>query len=400
MKILLLENISLTAKKSLENVGYDVTIFKENIEDDKILSQIKNTDILGIRSRSQITKEIILQAPQLKAIGCFCIGTNQVDLDFAKIKGIPVFNAPFSNTRSVAEMVLGEIIILSRNIHIRNLELHRGVWSKVASGSFEIRGKVLGIVGYGRIGSQLGIIAESLGMQVIYYDIERKLSLGNATECDNLEKLLSKSDFVSLHVPETPQTKNLISKRELLQMKKGAKLINASRGNVVAIDDLVEALKSEHISSVAIDVFPQEPKDNNDPFKSELIKFDNALLTPHIGGSTIEAQENIAIEVCDKFINFIKNGSTVGAVNFPQTSLQKSKDSASRILHVHKNTPGMLEKINNVFAKNNLNISSQILQTEGDIGYAIIDSSSIINKEIELSLEKIENTINTRVIKN
>ncbi len=398
MKILLLENISSIAKNLLEKAGHEVLTFKTSIDDPSIAKELQNVEVLGIRSRSQLTKEVLSKCTKLQAIGCFCIGTNQVDLDFAQLQGIPVFNAPFSNTRSVAEMVLGEIIILCRNIHIRNAELHRGIWNKVATGSVEVRGKTLGIVGYGRIGSQLGILAEGLGMNVIYYDIERKLSLGNATECQSLEQLLSSSDIVSLHVPQTPQTKNMITKKELSQMKQGAKLINASRGNVIVIEDLVEALKSEHISSVAIDVFPREPKDNSEPFTSPLIEFEQALLTSHIGGSTIEAQENIAIEVGEKMIDFIKTGSTTGAVNFPQAFLAKSKNSMLRIVHIHQNTPGMLEKINNVFAKNGVNIISQILQTEGDVGYAIIDISHAIDEKIITELTKISNTIKARVI--
>lgn len=398
MKILLLENISTIAKNLLEKAGHEVHSFKTSIEDPSIVKELANAEMLGIRSRSQVTGEVLAKCQKLQAIGCFCIGTNQVDLIAAANKGIPVFNAPFSNTRSVAEMVLGEIIILFRNIHIRNAELHRNVWSKVANGSVEVRGKTLGIVGYGRIGSQLGILAEGLGMNVIYYDIERKLSLGNATERSTLEQLLAQADVVSLHVPETTQTHNMITKKELSQMKKGSRLINASRGTIIVIDDLVAALESQHIASVAIDVFPKEPKDNSDPFESPLAKFENALLTPHIGGSTVEAQENIGVEVGDKFADFISTGSTNGAVNFPQASLPKARDSYCRIVHAHKNTPGMLEKINNVFGKHNVNIASQILQTEGEIGYALIDIAHPLEQSIVEELAKIPNTIKARII--
>lgn len=399
MKIVLLENISPSATNLLQENGNTVLNFKTNAEDPSVQQHFADVEILGIRSRSQITKEVLEMCPKLQAIGCFCIGTNQVNLEYAQSIGVPVFNAPFSNTRSVAEMVLGQIIILCRNIHTRNAELHRNVWNKVATGSVEVRGKTLGIVGYGRIGSQLGILAEGLGMNVIYYDIERKLSLGNATECQTLDELLEKSDIVSLHVPQVPQTKNLITKRELSKMKKGSRLINASRGNVIVIEDLVEALKTEHISSVAIDVFPFEPKDNSEPFTSPLAEFDNALLTPHIGGSTTEAQENIAIEVGEKLLSFQKFGGTVGAVNFPETAMLKARNGVMRILHIHKNTPGMLEKINNILAKNNLNIVSQVLQTDGEIAYAMMDISEKANSDLlSQSLHSITNTIKTRVI--
>ncbi|MFT4967206.1 MAG: D-3-phosphoglycerate dehydrogenase [Candidatus Deianiraeaceae bacterium] len=399
MKILLLENISTVAINLLKSTGHEVVAFKTNIEDQLVVKELHNTEIIGLRSRSQITKEIIEQCPNLKAIGCFCIGTNQVDIKHAQIKGIPVFNAPFSNTRSVAEMVIAEIIILCRNIHTRNAELHRNVWNKMANGSNEVRGKTLGIVGYGRIGSQLGILAEGLGMNVLYYDIERKLSLGNAIECSSLNELLSKSDIVSLHVPQTAQTKNMISQKELLTMKKGSKLVNASRGNVIVIEDLVSALQSEHIASVAIDVFPQEPKNNSEPFQSPLSQFDNALLTPHIGGSTIEAQENIGTEVGEKLIKYVSLGSTIGSVNFPESSLQRAKGSILRISHIHKNTPGILEKINNIFAKNNVNISAQILQTEGEVGYALIDVPHAVDEHTMQELLSIPNTIDARIIR-
>lgn len=400
MKILCYENIDPIASEILKSKGHSVILHNKSINLEDQINDIVDCDILCIRSRSEITKDILHKAKNLKSIGCFCIGVNQVDLSNAESLGIPVFNAPFSNTRSVAEMIIGEIIILSRNIHIRNTELHRGIWKKTSKDSFEIRGKTLGIIGYGRIGSQLSILAENLGMNVIYYDIEKKLSIGNAI-AKSFEEVLSESDFISIHVPENNKTKNMITKKELSMTKCGVRILNAARGNVIVIDDLIEKIKDGHISSVAIDVFPKEPKKNDDIFESELIHLDNVLLTPHIGGSTMEAQKNIALEVVDKIINFIENGSTIGAVNIPNVSLSMPEDLMQyhRIIHTHKNVPGILEKINTIISNSNLNIIGQILQTNKNIGYVITDISLGFNKNNLLELQKIQNTINVRILK-
>ncbi len=398
IKILLLENLHQSSVESLKAAGYtNIEFLKTALDEEELIQKVKDTHIIGIRSRTQLSEKILKKAKKLFAIGCFSIGTNQVDLQAAKQMGIPVFNAPFSNTRSVAELVVAEIIMLMREIPAKNAAAHRGEWQKSAGNSFEVRDKNLGIVGYGHIGSQVSILAESLGMNIFYYDIEKKLSLGKAVACHSLDELLQLSDVVTLHVPQTENTRKMISAEQLSKMKKGALLINASRGTVVDYPALAEALKSDHISGAAADVFPKEPASNNEKFVSELQEFDNVILTPHIGGSTSEAQENIGMEVTEKLIRYSDNGSTIGAVNFPQVSLLSNRDK-QRFLHIHKNVPGMLKDINDIFTSRGINIASQYLQTDADIGYVIIDTESEISDTILKELKKIPNTIKARML--
>jgi len=361
---------------------------------------LRDAYFIGIRSATRITARILEQAPRLMGIGCFCIGTNQVAVDAAQSRGIPVFNAPFSNTRSVAELVLAEIIMLLRGIPYRNAMAHRGGWIKTASGSFEVRGKTLGIVGYGHIGTQIGLLAEALGMQVVYYDVETKLALGNARAMPSLDSLLEIADVVTLHVPETAQTRGLIGAAQLARMKSGVQFINASRGTVVDIDALAEALRSQHVAGAAMDVFPHEPKTAEEEFVSPLRGMDNVVLTPHVGGSTAEAQQNIGIEVAEKLVKYSNNGSTLGAVNFPEVSLPEHSGK-HRLLHIHRNQPGVLSAINAIFSEAQINIAGQYLQTNTKIGYVVID---IETKEPEESLEvkrkldEVAGTIRTRLL--
>ncbi|OZB41945.1 UNVERIFIED_CONTAM: serA [Trichonephila clavipes] len=397
IKILLLEGLHQSAVQTFKDHGYsNIEYLKTSLPEDELIERIKDAHFIGIRSRTQLTDKVLEAASKLVAIGCFCIGTNQVDLDAALRRAIPVFNAPFSNTRSVAELVLGQIIMLLRGIPQRNAAAHRGEWLKTADNSFEARGKTLGIIGYGHIGTQLGIMAENIGMRVQFYDIENKLVLGNAVQVD-LGSLLKTSDVISLHVPETPQTKNMIGEAELELMKHGAILINASRGTVVDIDALTSALQSKKLAGAAIDVFPVEPKGNDEEFISPLRQFDNVILTPHIGGSTQEAQENIGFEVAGKLVKYSDNGSTLSAVNFPEVSLPEHK-GRSRLLHIHKNQPGMLTKINEAFARHNINISGQYLQTVQDIGYVVIDIDSADHELALNELKAIPGTLRARVL--
>ena len=368
IRVLLLEGIHESAVIAFNEAGYtNVEYIKTALDADELEQKIKDVHILGIRSRTNLTQKILKKAKKLFAVGCFSIGTNQVDLLAAKQLGIPVFNAPFSNTRSVAELVIAEIIMLMREAPAKNAAAHKGDWLKAARNSFEVRGKNLGIIGYGHIGSQVSILAEAMGMNVFYYDVEKKLSLGKATVCNSVEELLHIADAVTLHVPETESTANMISTRQLNKMKKGSLLINASRGSVVDVNSLAEALKSEHLSGAAADVFPKEPASNDEEFVSVLQEFDNVILTPHIGGSTSEAQENIGAEVTEKLIRYSDNGSTIGTVNFPQISLEPNQKK-QRFLHIHKNMPGVLKDINYVFTEKGINIASQFLQTDADIG--------------------------------
>lgn len=399
IKFLLLEGVHPVAVELLSQSGYtNVEYHKVALDADALKEAIRDAHFVGIRSRTHLTADILNAAEKLVAIGCFCIGTNQVDLKTAAKLGIPVFNAPFSNTRSVAEMVLGELLLLLRQIPLVNAKTHRGEWSKLSNGCYEGRGKKLGIIGYGHIGTQLGILAESIGMQVYFYDIENKLPLGNAHQVQHLSDLLNMSDVVTLHVPETAATKNMIGKNELALMKPGSILINASRGTVVDIDALCEALESKHISGAAIDVFPVEPASNQDPFVSPLCKFDNVILTPHIGGSTQEAQENIGIEVAGKLIKYSDNGSTLSAVNFPEVSLPAASEQVSRLLHIHENRPGVLNQINHIFAEEGINIAAQYLQTTMDVGYVVIDVETDRADEALQHMSQIEGTIWTRIL--
>jgi D-3-phosphoglycerate dehydrogenase len=342
---------------------------------------VRSANVLGIRSRTHLDADVLAEAQDLRVVGCFCIGTNQVDLDNAMLRGVPVFNAPFSNTRSVAELVLGEAILLLRRIPEKNDRVHQGFWDKTADGAFEARGKTLGIIGYGNIGSQVGTLAESAGMRVIFHDVEAKLPLGNARATTSLEKLLSQADVVTLHVPGGKATENIINANALRAMKKGAILINASRGTVVDIDALHAALKSGHLSGAALDVFPVEPKSREEPLASPLVGMRNVILTPHIGGSTQESQENIGREVAEKLSRYLLGGTTKGAVNFPEISFQEQMGSA-RILHVHRNLPGAMGTLSNLMAEQGLNIVSQQLQTRGQIGYVISDVEGNVDDKV------------------
>jgi D-3-phosphoglycerate dehydrogenase len=400
IKVLLLEGVSQSAVESFHRAGYQqIEYHGKSLPEAELKARIAEAHIVGIRSRSHLTAEVLEQARRLIAIGCFCIGTNQVDLDAARRFGIPVFNAPYSNTRSVAELVIAEAIMLLRGIPQKNALCHRGGWTKSAAGSFETRDKVLGIVGYGHIGTQVGVLAESLGMRVIFHDIESKLALGNARAASGLDDLLERADVVTLHVPETPATKLMIGATELAKMRQGAMLINASRGTVVDIDALAAALRAEHLAGAAVDVFPVEPKGNDDPFVSPLVGMDNVILTPHIGGSTLEAQDNIGIEVASKLVRYSDNGSTLSAVNFPEVSLPEHPHS-KRLLHIHRNVPGMLSRINELFTAGNINIDAQFLQTDAEVGYVVIDISADERQADALKdqLAAIPGTLRSRVL--
>jgi D-3-phosphoglycerate dehydrogenase len=398
IKILLLEGVHSSAIAVLQEAGYtNIEYHKGSLSEAELLEAIQDAHFVGIRSRTNLTENVINAAKKLVGIGCFCIGTNQVDLSAAAKRGIPVFNAPFSNTRSVAELVMGEILLLLRGVPEKNALAHRGIWKKSADQSFEARGKNLGIIGYGHIGTQLGIIAENLGMRVYYYDIENKLSLGNAIQVASLAELLGKCDVITLHVPETPDTKNMISSKEFSQMRPNSIFINAARGTVVDIDALCGALESKQVTGAAIDVFPVEPKTNADPFESPLLQFDNVILTPHVGGSTQEAQENIGIEVAGKIVKYSDNGSTVSSVNLPEVSLPELRE-CSRLLHIHQNRPGILNQINTIFAEDGINIAAQYLQTSADVGYVVIDVETARSEEALRKLKKIEGTIRARIL--
>ena len=398
LKVLLLEGIHPSAERIFRDAGYEnIETVKTALTGDELKAKLEGVHFLGIRSRTTLTRDIFEAADKLVAVGCYCIGTNQVDLSAATEHGVVVFNAPYSNTRSVAELVLAEAILLLRGIPEKNAKAHRGGWAKTANDSFEIRGKTLGIVGYGSIGSQLSVLAESLGMRVIFYDVVSKLPLGNASQVPSLEGLLGQADIVTLHVPDLPSTRNLMDQERISQMKPKSILINASRGTVVDIDALTKALEEKHLLGTAIDVFPVEPKSNNDEFISPLRGFDNAILTPHIGGSTQEAQENIGVEVAEKLVRYSDNGSTLTSVNFPEVALPPHPNH-HRLLHVHENRPGVLSAINSVFAENHINIGSQFLQTSDKIGYVVIDVDRDYSDVALEKLSEIEGTIRCRVL--
>lgn len=400
IKVLLLEGIHQNAVDVLNASGYSsVKTLPKSLTGDALKAALKDVHFLGIRSRTDMTDEMLEAAPKLAAIGCFCIGTNQVDLKSAAQRGIPVFNAPYSNTRSVAELVVGEAIMLLRGIPDKNALVHRGGWSKSAEGSVEVRGKTLGVVGYGHIGTQVSILAEHMGMRVIFYDIEGKLPLGNAKAVSKLSQLLAESDVVSLHVPENASTKNMIGRAQLAQMKRGSHLINAARGTVVDVDALADALEKKHLAGAAIDVFPVEPKGNDEEFVSPLRKFDNVILTPHIGGSTVEAQANIGTEVAEKLVRYSDNGSSVTAVNFPEVTLPEHAGTGkSRLLHIHKNVPGVLAHVNEKFSKRGVNISAQYLQTNQHIGYLVMDVDAGASEVAIDELLKVPGTIRARLL--
>lgn len=398
IKFLLLEGVHPSAIETLQRDGYhNIEVHKKALPPEELKAAIAGAHFVGIRSRTQLTEDIFDAARKLVAVGCFCIGTNQVDLAAATRRGIAVFNAPFSNTRSVAELVIAEAILLLRGVAEKNAAAHRGEWMKSAVNSFEIRGKKLGIIGYGNIGMQLGVIAEGMGMQVQFYDVVNKLPLGNARQVPSLNQLLASSDVVSLHVPETGSTQNMIGAAELAQMQQGAILINASRGTVVDIDALASALDAGRLGGAGIDVFPVEPRSNDDEFVSPLRAYDNTFLTPHIGGSTVEAQENIGMEVAEKLARYSDNGTTISSVNFPEVALPEHAGS-HRLLHIHNNVPGMMSAINNVFSDNGVNVSAQYLQTTETVGYVVIDVDAEYS---DIALEKlaaIDGTIRCRVL--
>ena len=401
IKILLLEGVHPSAVAAFQADGYtNITIHAKALPTPQLLDAVSDAYFIGIRSATQLTAAVLDHAPRLIGIGCFCIGTNQVDLAAAQWRGVPVFNAPFSNTRSVAELALAEIILLLRGIPQRNAAAHRGGWVKTATGSHEARGKCLGIVGYGHIGTQVGVLAEALGMRVVFYDIETKLALGNAQPSPSLDALLAVADVVTLHVPETPQTSKMIGADQLAQMKPGSALINAARGTVVDMAALIQSLESNHLTGAAIDVFPEEPKANEDEFISPLRRFDNVLLTPHVGGSTEEAQQNIGLEVAGKLLKYSNNGSTLGSVNFPEVSLPEHPGK-HRLLHIHRNQPGVLSGINAIFSEQQINIASQYLQTNAQIGYVVIDVDGDARAEtlqLKKRLDEVPGTIRTRVL--
>jgi D-3-phosphoglycerate dehydrogenase len=396
IKILLLENVHPAAFDNLSEDGFSVELIEQSLSEDELIEKIKGVHVLGIRSKTKLTPKVLDAANKLLVVGAFCIGTTQIDLDYCKKKGVVVFNAPYSNTRSVVELAIGQIIMLFRNVFPRSTEIHSGEWNKTAVNSKEIRGKNLGIVGYGNIGKQLSVLAEAIGMRVYYYDIEDRLAMGNAVKCETLEDLLNVSDAVSLHLDDNKANINFIGEREINQMREGAMLLNLSRGFVVDIPALVKALKSGKLRGAAIDVFPDEPKSNG-PFVSELQGIPNVILTPHIGGSTEEAQRDIADFVPNKIMYYVNSGNTVDAVNFPNIRLPK-QNKAHRFLHIHKNVPGIMAKINEVLATYEMNISGQYLSTDSDVGYVITDLDRDYNKEVIKALKKVENTIKFRVL--
>lgn len=398
IKILLLEGVHQSAIEAFTAAGYtQIESHAGALSQEDLIKAIRGAHIVGIRSRTQLNAEVLAAANKLIAIGCFCIGTNQVDLMSALTRGIAVFNAPFSNTRSVAELVIAEAILLLRGIPEKNALAHQGQWLKTATGSFEIRGKTLGIIGYGNIGTQVSVLAESIGMRVLFHDAVNKLPLGNAHQTSSLKELLANSDVVTLHVPEDQNTRLMIGAEQLAQMKAGAVLINASRGSVVDIDALAQALETRSLGGAAIDVFPSEPKSAKEEFVSPLRAFNNCILTPHVGGSTMEAQEKIGVEVAEKLIKFSDNGTSLSSVNFPEVTLP-AHPGGHRILHVHRNVPGVLSKINNFFADQKINIRAQYLQTVRDVGYVVTDIDEEYSALALKKLQEIEGTLRARVL--
>jgi phosphoglycerate dehydrogenase len=398
IRFLLLEGVHDNALKVLNGAGYtNIEYLKTALDEAELIEKIKDAHFVGIRSRTQLTRKVLESAEKLIAIGCFCIGTNQVDLEAALELGIPVFNAPYSNTRSVAELVLAETIMLMRGIPEKNAVVHRGGWNKSAKDSYEVRGKTMGIVGYGSIGSQLSVLAESLGMKVIYHDVVTKLPLGNAVQAASLDELLEQADIVTLHVPDLPSTRNMMTKEQFDKMKDGAFFINAARGGCVDIDDLAAALQSKKLLGAAIDVFPKEPKSADEEFFSPLRAFDNVILTPHVGGSTQEAQANIGLEVGEKFVKYSDQGDTTSAVNFPNVSVPFI-EGTHRLLHIHKNVPGVLSQINAAFAKAGINIAAQSMLTRGDVGYLVMDVDDHDSEKALERLKAVPETIKVRVL--
>lgn len=397
IKVLLLENIHPLAYEAFKGEGFQVESLSLALNPDQLKEKIRDVHVLGIRSKTKVTAEVLAEANRLLTVGCFCIGTNQVDLEAAKLKGIPVFNAPFGNTRSVAEMAIAEVILLSRQLGQRNNEMHSQVWKKISNGCFEVRGKTLGIIGYGHIGSQVSTLAESLGMRVLYFDTVAKLPLGNSRGCNTLTELLRESDFVTLHVPATAQTHKMINATRLMTMKPKSYLINASRGTVVDIPALAASIQSGHIAGAAIDVFPEEPEGNSNSFLTDLQGLPNVFLTPHIGGATEEAQANIGTEVPAALIRFVNSGSTSGVVNFPAVDLAPTEES-HRILNIHRNVPGVLKEINRIVSDLGVNIQAQSLSTSAEIGYLVLDTDRSLSFEMKTAIEALPTSIKTRIL--
>lgn len=396
-RILLLENIHQGAMENLEAAGYEVDLLSKALGEDDLVREIADCVAVGVRSKTHVTPAVLEAAEQLRAVCAFCIGTNQIALDVANERGVPAFNAPFSNTRSVAELIIAEIVFLSRKMGDRNRQMHEGVWQKSAVGSHEVRGKTLGIVGYGHIGRQVGVLAEAMGMKVFFHDVVSVLPMGNNTPAKSLDDLLERSDFVTLHVPATPDTQWMIGEEQIRRMHEGSYLLNLSRGNVVVIDALAEALKSGHLAGAAVDVYPSEPKTNSEPFQNPLLGLDNVILSPHIGGSTVEAQVAIGQEVSQKLIRFLDAGSTVGAVNFPHVDLAV-RPGANRIQHVHRNVPGVLGDVHRVAASHGANVVGQVLATDESVGYLIMDVSEGKGEAVTNDIAKLETTIRTRLL--
>src|SRR5579859_138668 len=401
IKVLLLEGIDSTALDTFRADGYsNIESHRTSLAGDELRDRLRDAHLVGIRSRTKLPKDALAGAQRLIAIGCFCIGTDQVDTEAARERGVPVFNAPFSNTRSVAELVIGEVIMLCRGVPQRNAAAHRGTWMKSVAGAVEVRGKTLGIVGYGHIGTQVGVLAESLGMQVLYHDVETKLGLGNAKPAPSLADLLERSDVVTLHVPDTAATVGLIGREQLGRMRAGSHLINASRGKVVDLEALADAVRSGHLAGAAVDVFPREPSSNEERFETPLSGLDNVILTPHVAGSTVEAQRSIGTEVAAKLVKYSDNGSTLTAVNFPEVSLPEHRGK-HRLLHIHRNQPGVLARINGILSESKINVASEYLETAGSIGYAVIDvdgSDRPLSLALRGQLNEVEGTIRTRIL--
>ncbi|MDR5861059.1 phosphoglycerate dehydrogenase [Halomonas eurihalina] len=398
IKILLLEGVHQSAVDNFLNAGYtNIEHLSTSLDEETLIEKIRDVHFIGIRSRTQLNERVFAAAEKLVAVGCFCIGTNQVDLDAALVRGIPVFNAPYSNTRSVAELVLAEAIMLLRGIPEKSASAHQGGWLKSAKNSHEARGKTLGIIGYGSIGAQLSVLSEALGFDVIYYDVVTKLGMGNARQVGSLEELLARADIVTLHVPDLPSTRWMIGEEQIGLMKPGSILINASRGSVVVIEALAEALQAGRLNGAAVDVFPVEPKGNNEEFVSPLRGLNNVILTPHIGGSTLEAQENIGIEVAEKLVTFSDNGTTITSVNFPEVALP-AHPGKHRLLHIHENVPGVMSEINRVLSEDNINILGQYLQTNERIGYVVIDVDKEYGPRALEALSKVTHTLRVRVL--
>ncbi len=397
IKILLLENIHPVAAEAFRSEGFAVETTKGAVPESELIERVADVHILGIRSKTHVTPAVLDAGKRLLAVGAFCIGTNQISLAHANKRGVPAFNAPFSNTRSVAELILAEVVMLSRHLGDRSREVHEGRWRKVAVGSHEVRGRTLGIVGYGHIGSQIGVLAESFGMRVVFYDIVAKLPMGNNRALPTLDAVLEQADFVTLHVPETPQTKNMIGRAEIARMKPGACLLNASRGTVVEIDALADGITRGQIGGAAVDVYPDEPESNSDAFVSQLRGLPNVILTPHIGGSTEEAQEAIGREVSVALAKWINQGSTLGAVNFPNVDLPITK-GAHRILNIHKNVPGVLRDINKIVSDRNANIRAQHLSTDSEIGYLVMDLDQDLSQDVKKDIAALPTSIRTRIL--